>query len=271
MHPIQQDISPAAMVHAIERNTEEFLLALGRAGGGEERNDEHLRWTIGGSPIDYHNAVTHADLTPETADEAIAASIERMKALGVPGTWHVGPSMRPADLGDRLRRHGFLFGGEEVGMAVHLRNLSPRPATPDGLTIERIRDLSGLETWTNTLASGFGAGPHEAVWVGQMYAKLGFGDDDPWRHYLAKVGGSPVATTSMFLGAGVAGIYFVFTRPEGRRQGIGGAITWHALQDAGELGFRVGVLGASEMGESVYRALGFQEYCRIGIYEWPLP
>ena len=29
-----------------------------------------------------------------------------------------------------------------------------------------------------------------------------------------------------------------------------------------------GVLGSSEMGYSVYRKLGFVEYCRIGLYEW---
>jgi ribosomal protein S18 acetylase RimI-like enzyme len=38
---------------AVEANEAEFLLALGRAGGGEERDDEHVQWTIGGELDEY--------------------------------------------------------------------------------------------------------------------------------------------------------------------------------------------------------------------------
>src|SRR5438445_13791889 len=60
------DTSPTALAHAIEENGAEFLLALGRAGGGEERADSLVHWSIGGSPIDYHNAVVRAQLTGQS-------------------------------------------------------------------------------------------------------------------------------------------------------------------------------------------------------------
>jgi len=41
-----------------------------------------------------------------------------------------------------------------------------------------------------------------------------------------------------------------------------------ALLEARDLGYRIGVLGSSEIGYQVYKRLGFQEYCRIGLYEW---
>src|SRR5262249_25293856 len=102
--------------HAVEANEAEFLLALGRVGGGQERDDQHVQWTIGGSPIGYHNAVVRASVDASDADEIIVASQALMRTHGVPGSWHVGPSMRPDDLGSRLLAHG-LAGGPGPGMA----------------------------------------------------------------------------------------------------------------------------------------------------------
>jgi hypothetical protein len=259
------------LARAVEANGAEFLLALGRAGGGEERAEPHIQWTIGGSPIDYHNAVVRANLAPGQADQVIAESIERMQAHAVPGTWHVGPSMRPDDLGARLIAQGFTYAGDDIGMVIDLSAPPASPETPAELVIERVRDEHALAIWTRTLAAGFGEGEREAAWTGEMYRRIGLGDQQPWRHYLAWLGSTPVATASLFLGAGVAGIYFVFTVEEARRQGIGAAITLRALRDAHQLGYRVGVLGASELGYSIYMWLGFQECCRIGIYEWRSP
>jgi len=269
MPDVSHDLSPPALAAAIEANGAEFLLAMGRAGGGAERRDDRLHWTIGGSPIDYHNCVVRADLAPDGADDAIRTWIDELRARRLPGTWHVGPSMRPADLGERLVRLGFTHAGDEIGMAMDLRRLPERVPAPDGLAIERVRDERALATWAATLANGFGEGEREASWVGATYAAIGLGDGVPWRHHLGLLAGEPVATSSLFLAAGVAGVYFVLTVPEARRRGIGAAITAAALREARAMGFRVAVLGSSEMGEPVYRRLGFAEHCRIGIYELP--
>ncbi len=256
------------LIRAIESNGEEFLLALGRAAGAEERDDGRILWVIGNCPIDYHNCVVRADLSPEEADCVILESLERFRAHEVPGSWHVGPSMLPPDLGERLLAHGFDYGGDDIGMAVDLSALREDPRVPENLKVERVRDERDLAAWTRTLASGFGEGPVEAEWVGEMYRRLGLGDDGSWRHYLGRLGGAPVATSTLFVSAGVAGIYFVSTAEVARRQGIGGAITLAPLREAREMGHGVGVLGASEMGYPAYRRLGFQECCRIGLYEW---
>ena len=262
------DAKTQRLIDAIEQNQSWFLIALGRAGGGEERSDAGLLWTIGGSPIDYHNCVVRADLTPETANAAIQESILIMDAHGVAGSWHVGPSMRPADLPQRLLAHGFIDGGTEPGMAMDLRMLGDDPPAPPDLAITTVESDEDLDVWTETLARGFGAGPQEGRWVGEMYRRIGLDKSSSMRHYLGRLAGQPVATATAFYGVGSVGLYFIFTVSEARRRGIGAAITHAALSDAYRAGYRVAVLCSSDMGRSVYRRLGFVEYCSIRLYEW---
>jgi hypothetical protein len=127
-------------IRAIEENGEEFLVALGRAAGAQERDDPEIRWVFGDIPIDYHNCVVHADLSPEEADAVILESLERFRAHGATGSWHVGPSMRPADIGERLLAHGFEYGGDDIGMAVDLRALPEEVSIPEDLAIEQVCD-----------------------------------------------------------------------------------------------------------------------------------
>ena len=249
----------AELVRAIEDNAAELLMAMGSAGGGVQRESPEARWTIGGSPIDYHNAVVAA-----SGDHVIAESLAELRDLGVPGSWHVGPSMSPEDLGTRLVAAGFTPAGSEPGMAVRISELIA-PSVVPGLEIARVGDDEALATWEATLGRGFGEGEKEAQWVASVYRMLGYGD--PWRHYLGRLDGTPVATTTIFLGAGVAGVYFVMTVPEARRRGIGAAITYAALREAGVVA-EYGVLGSSPAGRSVYAGLGFREYCTIDLYEW---
>jgi GNAT superfamily N-acetyltransferase len=269
MSALLQDVNnPKSVTQAIENNVAEFLLAMGRAGGGEERRTEKIAWSIGGSPLDYHNAVVHANLSAQETDAAIREVAERFKAHQVPGSWHLSPSMQPQDLSQRLEAQGFINGGDEPGMAAFLPALNEHIATPDGFLINRVRDTETLARWAATLAVGFGEGEREANWVAYIYRQIGLGDDVPWRHYLGWLNNQPVATASMYLGAGVAGIYFVFTVPQARRQGIGAAITVAALRDARDMGYQVGVLGSSESGFPVYERVGFRQYCNFMIYEW---
>jgi GNAT superfamily N-acetyltransferase len=261
------DLDPEGLAAVIEANDALFYMALGIAAGGEVREDARLRWVIGGSPVDAHNCVVHAELEPGEVDGAIDEVLGRFRAHGVPGSWHVGPTSRPPDLGLRLKARGFGGGWWDVGMAADLSRLPESVPAPEGLTIVRVRDRQGLDAWAQ--ARGLDEeGALESRWVVDTYEKIGLGDEAPWRHYVGWLGGQAVATATLFLGAGGAGLYFVLTVPEARRRGVGGAITLAALHEARRMGYGVGVLGASEMGVPVYRRLGFQEYCRLTVYEW---
>jgi ribosomal protein S18 acetylase RimI-like enzyme len=99
-----------------------------------------------------------------------------------------------------------------------------------------------------------------------LFAGLRF--DIPLSNYVGYLSGQPVATSELFLGAGVAGIYWVSTLPEARRKGIGLAITQAPLLQAREMGYRLGILHSSDQGMGTYRQLGFVEKCRMGHYVW---
>ncbi len=99
--------------------------------------------------------------------------------------------------------------------------------------------------------------------------KRGMSKDPAIHYYLCTLNDRPVATSLLYLGGGVAGIYNVATLPDVRRQGIGRALTVAPLLYARTQGYRIGVLQSSPMGLNLYRRLGFREYCTFQAYFSP--
>jgi ribosomal protein S18 acetylase RimI-like enzyme len=154
-------------------------------------------------------------------------------------------------------------------MIADLEALNEYLQSPPNLTIERVLDVAALRAYCRVLAVGFGQpSPAAALaWLDWLTA-VGLEAGTTLRHFLGRLNGNPVATASLFFGAGVAGIHNVATLPEWRRQGIGSAMTRAALRDARATGHRTATLHASDLGYSIYRRLGFQESCKIGRYMW---
>jgi ribosomal protein S18 acetylase RimI-like enzyme len=118
---------------------------------------------------------------------------------------------------------------------------------------------------------GFFKSPSEAPEYEQifdLFITLGFGKTSPVRNYSGRINGEVVATSSLFLGSGVAGIYNVARLSKVRRRGIGNAMTLEPLREARALGYQIAVLASSQLGVGVCRKIGFKEYCKIGQYLW---
>jgi ribosomal protein S18 acetylase RimI-like enzyme len=150
-------------------------------------------------------------------------------------------------------------------MAADLSTLPPEVAIPSDLRIAPVDTPARLQQWLTPYTMGFGLmACHKRC--GAIEEALGLHPELPRQHYVGLLKGEPVASSTLFLGMGVAGIYNVATVPGVRRQGIGAAMTLAPMRVARALGYRISILHASQLGLSIYRRLGFTEYCKLSGY-----
>jgi ribosomal protein S18 acetylase RimI-like enzyme len=196
-------------------------------------------------------------------DDAVAWFDER----GLPFVWWVLPSTEPADLGRRLVARGFAaLPGTMPAMAVELGE-PPAPVVPDGVEIERVRDVASYRTYCDTLAAGFDA-PNEFADAWFRLAEVGFGDDLPLRMFLARGSrdGRPVGTAMAVLADDTVGLYSIGTVAEARGRGIGRAMTVTAMQAGYDAGCRTALLEATDLGYPLYASLGFRTITMIELF-----
>jgi len=263
-----QDLSEPALRKTIEENLWAFHPYFLKWPRSEGQTSPRLMWSITDIPFPMFNNILGARLKVEDADKEIEAAIARGRARHVPLLWFTGPSTTPADLGLSLIAHGFTRDEDSPGMAADLFKLPETAPTVSGLTITAVTDLKSMQTWCDTAVAGYGmpeiAGPAFLDW----FSSFPLSHREPLRHYIGWWNGRAAAVSSLLLAAGAAGIYNVATLPEFRGKGIGSAMTLTPLLAARAEGYRIGVLQSSSQGLSVYRKLGFKEYCSIGSYIW---
>lgn len=270
MYPCYRDLTPAQLARLTEANLYEFLASLAQHPDAELAcTPELTRYSDSAIISPMFNGVIGASLPPDQVDatiqETIAYFAERRRPMAF---WWIGPSSQPADLGARLLAHGLAeFEVDAPAMAVDLHALPEAIPTPKDFVIDVVRDAQSAQAWGDTFNAIYGT-PQFAgqAWV-DAAARFGY-DGAPFRLYLGRLRGRPVATNMLAYGAGAAGVLGVGTLPEARGQGIGAAITLQPYLDARAAGYHTGVLFATEQGLPVYRRLGFREVGAISRYLW---
>jgi ribosomal protein S18 acetylase RimI-like enzyme len=263
---VLRDASPAAVVPALEEHHRDQQRSWAHVRKGKFEDGVDMFRFVSGLPVAFANGVLAARLAPEDADRRIEEALEVFGSHGVPATWWVGPLSRPPDLGGRLQAHGFRRREDVPWLALDLRALRKPGPAPQGLRILRVRDERTQAHWRDAMSAGFGLERPVADALDELSTKAGF--DGPWRRFTGLLGDRPVASAGLMLFGGLAGVYNVATRPEMRRRGFGTAMTMAAVREALAIGYRVAVLGTSEMGRGIYERMGFREVCRFGIYQW---
>jgi len=206
-------------------------------------------------------------LMSEPADlQSVSAAIGPLLTCSAPAAvLFAGPV--PLDVDEALSRAAFAPVGGMPGMAVEIERLA-ETKLPGGYTFARVVGAAQRDAWADAFARGYGVpGP-----VGTAFAAGVDGDESPPRtdselqYFWTLRDGEPVSTSLVYLHNGVAGIYGVATLPEERGKGLGAHMTAAPLRIARELGYRVGILQASEDGPPVYRRLGFADFGEVSMY-----
>jgi len=223
-------------------------------------------WFIAGPPLLKANGIVRAVFAPEAIEAGIIAALAPFRTDHLNVTWWVGPSSTPQNLGKYLQQHGLKHNRDMMGMAMDLHHLPPPDPLP-GLTVERIRDKATLSQWYNILAKSFPMSFEQAYL--DALALTSLEPDAVERHFIARLNGEIVAISSVFFGGGVAGLYNLATLPQARSQGIGAWLTIKTYEEALSLGYHVATLQTTYPNAlRLYHHLGFEVYCKIGIYEY---
>jgi ribosomal protein S18 acetylase RimI-like enzyme len=271
MSEILREFVPSSMIGVIEANTTASFLAWTKWDRLKLHQDGDDRWIESAIPFFIYNVVLQTENTSGDVESVIDFAIFRATSRQVPMAWWVGPSDPVPGMGKHLEAKGFVHAATLTGMAMDLWTLDEPASIPQGFTISKINNAHDLETWCQimTEVSEFPDFARTA-WL-EMYQGIGIIEDPLWRLYLGSKDGTPVSTSALFWGAGVAGIHAVTTQPDYRGRGIGNAMTLAPLLDSQSQGYRVGVLFSSEMATGIYRKSGFQEYGDGKIYLWQPP
>jgi GNAT superfamily N-acetyltransferase len=220
------------------------------------------------------------------ADATIDETLAWFRARGAPFFfWWTGPATTPHDLGERLRVRGLLsyeaqaeqfapgirssdVGAPAMGADLNAMNEAVMEQTPPGFAIEEVASEAALEDFKRVFIEGYAVPDWAAqAWVDAAHA-LGIGRT-PWRMYLGRLDGEPVATNMLLCGGGVAGIFGVAVVPPARRKGVGAAISLKPLLDARDQGYRHAVLFATEMAAPTYERIGFRRLpVRVNRFLW---
>lgn len=186
-----------------------------------------------------------------------AADVEACRAAfgGRAFSWWVGPRT-PAAVSARLVAEGLAAGEPEPQMAA-----VPAPWRGEvaGVALRRVETREALDAYAAVLAANWTPPDGNVPAFHAAIPPDALGGDAPLVLLAAVAEGRTVGTAELALGEdGVAGLYNVATLEAFRRRGIGEALTRLALDEAARRGMARVELQASELGQGVYRRVGFR-------------
>lgn len=259
------------MIEALDIVSRECFRSFGVLRNATVIDDGDAVGAITDMPLTFFNGIGSSAFSARDADRRIEEIIERFRERRRSFRWWITPAASPPNLADLLREHGVNHAYSSAGMTLDAGRGSARPLTggpKPAPQIRRVRTDADMQLFGEILTTVFERPRADAgIWV-DAYSQCGYDDPSPWAHFIGYADDIPSATASVLLCGEVAGIYLVGTLPSARGRGLGTATTWAAIHHARARGARHVALQSSEMGERVYRSMGFVSHGMLPMHEW---
>ncbi|HET6573899.1 MAG TPA: GNAT family N-acetyltransferase [Fimbriiglobus sp.] len=242
-----------------ERHWDRFVRLMLR--GPMADRDERFVRLVTGAPHPFANLAVVCK--PDDL-ESTKAAMQTLRTCGAPAALNYTGRV-PTPVHEYLVGQGFEPHAPLVAMAVDIDRLADT-SLPEGYSYVRIGPGPECATWASCFATGFGFPPI----LGDVFSPAVLGPNPtagaPAQFFAIVKDGRPVCTTMLYLENGVAGIYCVATVPEERGKGLGAHAASEPLRLARKLGYRVGILQATEVGHPIYLRLGYQDVGEVPVY-----
>lgn len=258
MKTILKEIISESINYYIEKNLDDFYTKSSEHSNYISRIDENVSWVLA-KKADWPDCIFKANFENLNIKKEIFKVKKLIQEGKAPNGWTVGPLTKPKKLGKILEKSGFSNVYQQAGMAVKLKEVADNKTNNIDLIVEKVENEVSLSQWSDVVSKVFN------LRVDYDLLKFLYLQEEIY-FYLGKFEGNSVSTLMLYLSSGVAGLHAVSTLPEYRGKGFGLSISRTALIDAFQMGYYIGVLQASALGEIVYRKLGFQKYCDIISY-----
>lgn len=246
-----------------------------RAPGGAVFNGSGISATSTGIREGLLNLAHDAQFPPGTPSEVIDAEIDSVKAFfynrGVPFMWWLSPMSIPADMDERLIRHGMVL--LDYRLPTLVAPLSPfdgGPAVDSTIQVWQANCLADLQAASIIRHTAFNFPDGVALTYFEDMAEDWL-RGDPAKLFVARVGtdGPPVGIGALIMGAGLPGVYVMATLPAWEGRGLGKAILARILHTAQAEEHERIVLTAGARAYSLYRKFGFEHIFEYRLYGLP--
>jgi ribosomal protein S18 acetylase RimI-like enzyme len=267
MHPYLADLDSIQLAQVYDANKSALAARMGQLPGAVSITLAGVTVIDADSPLATFNGVEQANLAEDDAPTAITRIQTYFRARQRPFHWTVGLTSQPANLGALLEAQGIAFDEAEPAMVADLDAMPETTASVGNLAIIPVTSLAQVDQWVATWGCGapqWVTDAWQAIYRG-LWQQVGA---DELALFLALRDNEPVGTVYIYMHSGVAAVHYVVTLPTFRRQGIGAALTLHAMRAARDHGYHVAILSASPFGINIYRRLGFRECGEIRTYAW---